>query len=204
MYNQKQKYDKKCTDSRLPIETMEQYMYTFLNQRYGLKNLIIEWASAIINGVKKYGKEDSDITLFGKIMRNECDEDFRFVHAEVKTAISDILKEKLRRKYRNKSEDAIISILNKVQGDEIEEWQWKDIISKMYNEEHAAILEERIRKQTTRRNATSPNLMDRRRLTREQYLNLQKQKERSILFNEFQKVTLNLVIDCIRLPIIYT
>ena len=33
---------------------MEQYMYTYLNQRYGLKNLIIEWAAAIINAIKMY------------------------------------------------------------------------------------------------------------------------------------------------------
>jgi hypothetical protein len=50
---------------------MEQYMYTYLNQRYGLKNLIIEWAAAIINGIKKYSKEDHSVCLFGKILRNE-------------------------------------------------------------------------------------------------------------------------------------
>ena len=41
-------------------------MYTFLNQKYGLKNLIIEWASAIINGIKKYSVEDNDVAVFGK------------------------------------------------------------------------------------------------------------------------------------------
>ncbi len=29
-------------------------MYTYLNQRYGLKNLIIEWAAAIIAGIKNF------------------------------------------------------------------------------------------------------------------------------------------------------
>ena len=54
-------------------------MYTFLNQKYGLKNLIIEWATAIINGIRKYDNEDNDIAVFGKILRNESDEEFRFV-----------------------------------------------------------------------------------------------------------------------------
>lgn len=58
---------------------MEQHMYCFLNQKYGLKNLIIEWATAIINGIALYAKEDNDIAVFGKILRNECDEEFRFV-----------------------------------------------------------------------------------------------------------------------------
>lgn len=31
IYQQKIKYDIKCRESKLPIETMEQYMYTYLN-----------------------------------------------------------------------------------------------------------------------------------------------------------------------------
>lgn len=54
-------------------------MYTYLNQKYGLKGLIIEWAGTIINGLKTYIKEDHDIALFGKILKNECDEEFRFI-----------------------------------------------------------------------------------------------------------------------------
>ena len=54
-------------------------MYTYLNQKYGLKPLIIEWASTIITGVKTYLRDDHDITLFAKILKNECDEEFRFI-----------------------------------------------------------------------------------------------------------------------------
>lgn len=31
MYSQKIKFDKKCEDSKMARETMEQYMYTYLN-----------------------------------------------------------------------------------------------------------------------------------------------------------------------------
>lgn len=79
MYTQKVKFDKKCEENKMPRETMEQYMYTYLNQKYGLKNLIIEWAAAIINGIKSYLREDHDVALFGKILKNECDEEFRFI-----------------------------------------------------------------------------------------------------------------------------
>ena len=54
-------------------------MYTYLNQKYGLKSLIIEWATAIINGIKKFSKTSNDVCVFGRILRNECDEEFRFV-----------------------------------------------------------------------------------------------------------------------------
>lgn len=79
MYAQKIKFDKKCEDSRTAKETMEQYMYTYLNQKYGLKSLIVEWAASIINGVKTYLREDHEVTLFAKILKNECDEEFRLI-----------------------------------------------------------------------------------------------------------------------------
>lgn len=37
IYNSKESYDKKCNENRLPRETMEQHMYSYLNQKYGLK-----------------------------------------------------------------------------------------------------------------------------------------------------------------------
>jgi len=79
MYTQKKKHDEKSIEARMARETMEQYMYTYLNQRYGLKQLIIEWAGAIIAGIKRFSKEDADVCLFGKVLRNEVDEEFRFV-----------------------------------------------------------------------------------------------------------------------------
>ncbi len=190
MYTQKQRYDEKCAESRLPRETMEQYMYTYLNQRYGLKNLIIEWAAAIINGIKRYSLEDSDVALFGKILRNECDEDFRFVHNEVKSAMTDILKERIKRKFKHKTEGEVADIMTSVQNGSIEEWQWLEIIRKMYNEEHFAILEQRIKDKVLERN---PGLgkTDRKRLTREELMVLQSQKDNSLPFTDFQKIVLD-------------
>ena len=63
----------------MALETLEQYMYTYLNQRYGLKSLIIEWATAIVNGIRNYQKVDHDVLLFGKILKNDCDEPFRLI-----------------------------------------------------------------------------------------------------------------------------
>jgi len=101
------KFDKKCEENKLPRETMEQYMYTYLNQRYGLKNLIIEWAAAIINGIKTYLREDHDVALFGKILKNECDEEFRFIQLHVKDTLIQLLKVLLKDKHPFKSEAEI-------------------------------------------------------------------------------------------------
>ena len=42
LYNSKAQYDIKCTQYKIPKETLEEHMYTFLNKKYGLKNLIIK------------------------------------------------------------------------------------------------------------------------------------------------------------------
>jgi hypothetical protein len=73
------KYDSKCNESQLPLETMEQFLYTYLNQKYGLKTLIVEQASNLITGIKCYLHDDHEVTLFAKILKNECDEEFRYV-----------------------------------------------------------------------------------------------------------------------------
>ena len=66
---------------------MEQFMYTYLNQKYGLKSLVVDWASAMLSGVKHYSQEDHDVVLFDKILRNECDEEFRFIEAHLKESM---------------------------------------------------------------------------------------------------------------------
>lgn len=37
IYNSKLEYDIKCRENKMPRETMEQHMYSYLNQKYGLK-----------------------------------------------------------------------------------------------------------------------------------------------------------------------
>lgn len=54
-------------------------MYTYFNQKYGLKTLIIEWSVAIINGISLYKDDDHEVLLFGKILKNDCDEPFRLI-----------------------------------------------------------------------------------------------------------------------------
>lgn len=41
--------------------------------------MIVEWAASIIGAVKTYLKKDHEVTLFAKILKNECDEEFRFI-----------------------------------------------------------------------------------------------------------------------------
>lgn len=135
IYLSKVKYDKKCEENQLPRETMEQYMYTYLNQRYGLKNLIIEWAASIINGIKKYSKEDHSVSLFGKILRNECDEEFRFIQMHVQETLNNLLRAVLREKFPHKSEQGITTVFDQIHNGFIDDIYWARIIERMYDEQ---------------------------------------------------------------------
>ena len=107
-------------------------MYTYLNQKYGLKPLIVEWAAAIINGVKTYIKEEHEVALFAKILKNECDEDFRFIQAHVKETLLNLVKVMLKSKYSLKSEKEIQRMLDAIEKGKIEDWMWLKILEKMY------------------------------------------------------------------------
>ena len=87
-------------------------MYTYLNQKYGLKPLIVEWAAAIISAVKTYIKEENEVALFAKILKNECDEDFRLVQQALQGTLVNIVKGNLKQKFPLKSEKDIQKMLD--------------------------------------------------------------------------------------------
>ena len=157
IYNSKAQFDKKCFDNKLPRETMEQHMYTYLNQKYGLKNLIIEWASSIINAIKLYSSEDSDINLFGKILRNEQEEDSRLILTKLRSTISELLEYYLKSKNPLKSAKDIKKMLESKKEGMLTEEEWKGIIYYIYNTEDAQNIENRINNYINKLNSKSSN-----------------------------------------------
>ena len=147
IYNQKKRHDEKSLEAKQARETMEQYMYTYLNQRYGLKQLIIEWAGAIIAGIKKYSKEDADVCLFGKVLRNEVDEEFRYVQTALKETVHALLKQMVREKHTLKGEAELKTILEDITNDktQIDSNCWLRIIERMYDASDVELLEAKIR-----------------------------------------------------------
>ena len=144
IYNSKAIYDQKCYENKIPRETLEQHMYTYLNQKYGLKNLTIEWASSIINAIKIYSNEDCDINLFGKILRNEQEEDSRLVIENLKNNVTELLEYYLRSKNPFKSKVDIKKMLESKKEGFLNEEEWKGIINYIYTPEDAKIIENKI------------------------------------------------------------
>lgn len=62
----------------------------------------------------------------------------------MRETIQALLKAILREKYSHKSEDSLGRMLEEVMNGQIENWQWKKIIEKMYDEEDYKVLEDQI------------------------------------------------------------
>ena len=131
----KMRFDRSARTPICSRETMEMHMYTFLNQRYGLKSLIVEHASAIIQAVTKYSTIDNDTLVFGKIIRNEIDEEFRFVQKQLKETVVELLRVKLKGTFQLKTDAQINQLVESRCRGYVEHEEWKDIIRYMYNHE---------------------------------------------------------------------
>ena len=149
IYDSKIEYDKVCNENHLKKESMEHFMYKFLNNKYGLKNLVIEWSSSIIVGIKMYSSSDSDINLFGKILKNKIEEGQRLVIIKLKSTIKELydtyIKNKnklLINKNKNKSNDKEIEKILASFNEDIllNEDEWKSITKSIYNEDEYKII----------------------------------------------------------------
>lgn len=114
IYNSKNNFNNKCIENKLPKETMEEYMYTYFNYKYGLKNMVIEWATIIINGIKTYSYIDNEICLFGKILRNDLDESCQYIMPKIKKNVEETIIKIFKKEYGLKSNEEIIDYKNKL------------------------------------------------------------------------------------------
>jgi len=140
IYEQKKKHDRKCLQNEMPKETMEQYLYTYLNQQYGLRSLILEWTKAILEGIGKYSAMDSEILLFERILRNECEEGFHYVLLRAKNDIIEAIKKHVRNKRKLITEKELKIAVDRIIHSPVPEDIWTDIINTLCNASDRSIL----------------------------------------------------------------
>ena len=103
--------------------------------RYGLKHLIIENASAIIKATTKFANVDNDVAVFGRILRNEIEEEFRIVQVNIRDAVADLLRVHIKAKAPLKQDDFVNMELKEKTSHEVIEEEWLDIVQYLYNHE---------------------------------------------------------------------
>ena len=130
--------------------------YTYLNQKYGLKKLIIEHATSIVKAMRRFQTVSNPVLVFAKIYGNAIDEEFRNVQEKLKITVEDLLRVYIKGKHPLKSDDVINRLLVRATGSAnaagagvVSEEQWTDIVRYMYNEQDAvklgALVKEAIR-----------------------------------------------------------
>jgi len=83
---------------------------------------------------------DNSVAVFGKITRNEIDEEFRFVQKQLCDTTADLLRVHLKAKFALKSDDVIHGMAEGIETGLITSEQWGDIIQYMYNGDDATAL----------------------------------------------------------------
>ena len=156
IYNSKLENDKKLIQNHQQKLTMEQFLYHYLNNKYGLKNLVIEYASGIIQGIKDFSKKNSEVLLFGKILRNELEEQEILIISKLKETIHDFLIYYYQNKYQYKSKNDVDILVQKCKSGILIEDQWKNIVGYLFseNENDLVNLVQRIQKYIDKQNTT--------------------------------------------------
>jgi hypothetical protein len=167
IYTQKMRYDGKCKEGKLARETMEQYMYTYLNQKYGLKALILEASAAILNGLKTFASSDTEVALFAKVLKNECEEEFRLVLPKIRESLREATKDAWMRKHKHGTEGDVALLLEELNEGKtlMDEWLWTDVVEKMYAPADRTLLLQRI-KEVLKDNVLSQYLTQDRRVAK--------------------------------------
>ena len=141
LYVSKPKFDQKFLEAKQPRETMEQHMMGVLNQKYGLKTIIAEWVTNAVKGIQHYSSEDNDVATFGCILRNEVEEEFRFVQKQVKSSIAELLRLRIKTDFPYIQEKAAKELLTEKMNGELDREEWMYVVAYMYNETDRAHLE---------------------------------------------------------------
>jgi hypothetical protein len=86
------KYKTAYENKGLPKLTLEQYLYSYLKSKYGLKKLVVENAMNILNGIKAYSNDNGEVLFFGLLLRNELDDESINILFKIKETVDNLLR----------------------------------------------------------------------------------------------------------------
>ena len=70
---------------------MEQHLLAYLTTKYGVRQLITQWLTSILAAVEHFAPLDAQTALFGKVLRNEVEEEFEAAQLRVRTTANSLL-----------------------------------------------------------------------------------------------------------------
>lgn len=142
----KEKHDKNCNEMRVAHETMEQHMYTYLQKRFGLQSKVLEYASAIIGGIRTHASREVDINAFGKIMQNSLAESFPRVQRTLAETVERLVRQEIGKKFPGADEQKIADFYRQRAEGRIPVEECEAVVLFMYNSQDAQDALSRVRR----------------------------------------------------------
>ena len=71
---------------------MEQHQLAYLTTKYGVRQLITQWLTSILAAIEHFSPLDAQVALFGKVLRNEVEEEFEEAQQRVKATAHSLLQ----------------------------------------------------------------------------------------------------------------
>ena len=96
-------HNQKALQAGKQPESMEEYMFTFLNQQYGVRGLIIKTLETILSSVKYHATMDWQVLAFASILQNKVTEEFWQSQMDLKAELSHKLIVELKRRYKSQA-----------------------------------------------------------------------------------------------------
>lgn len=199
IYTNKKKFDIKCKKNNTARESMEQFIYLFFKQRFGLNNIVIEWVHGLIEALKVFSSSDSDVALFALILRNEVDEEFADIQSQIKGTIEDILLSLIESNNPNKNKKIINKMYETKRKGKISDNMALEIVNTMYTNEHPNKDEILIKleKKFEQHSLKTPKFKKKSKKEKQTRSNTKKKKpmkiyQRGVLFSEIIKIILDM------------
>ena len=128
--------NKKNQSNHLPKETLANSISSYLQTKYGLKNISQYWEKQIFMGLNYFNDEETEITLFTNIIENKIEESTSDLIIELKKTCDNILLDILKQKNPFKTSKEIDLIFKKKKNSFITHKDWKKILDTLYPEDN--------------------------------------------------------------------
>ena len=141
VYMEKSRSSKQSSSSSSG-ETLEMFVYRTMEKRYGLRSLAVEHVACLLRSVEQFASKDNGVAVFQMIFRNEIDEDFRFVAAELEQSLKEALLGQISSSFPSKDKNFCNAVFEKKMGPAgtVTDSEWNEIINFLYNGADSAAL----------------------------------------------------------------
>ena len=83
-----------------PPETMREHLFTYLNQKFGVRAIVDEWAASVVAATEAHADSDCETAAFGRALANFVDEGFVREQRVVSSAVDQLVLASVRSRAR--------------------------------------------------------------------------------------------------------